>query len=156
MSIRRARTGDANCIRSLIFAAVTPHRYVDFDEQGWNTFAKPNEIQAIEMRISSKDYLTLCCEQDQTLVGIITIYQNEQIYQLFVHPDCRRMGIARELWLAARKLMEDGISQKRYWVKSSTLAVPLYQSLGFKLTGDKQTEQGISYYPMELVCSVES
>jgi len=147
---------DTHEIRSLIFDSVIPHRYSDFDENGWNTFAKPNEIEAIEMRISSKAYLTLCYELEAKIVGIIAIYKDEDIYQLFVHSDYRRLGIASKLWHEARKFSELGCAGKRYWVKSSTLAVPLYQSLGFSLSGGKQTENGISYYPMELVCDAES
>jgi len=39
----------------------------------------------------------------------------------------------------------------RYWLKSSTMAVPLYESFAFKLTGPRQTNNGITFFPMELV-----
>lgn len=156
MSIRQARLTDAHEIRSMIFDSVTPHRYSDFNEEGWNSFVKPNEIEAVEKRIASKNYLTLCYELEGKIVGIITIYQDEKIDQLFVHPDHRRIRVASKLWYAARKLSEANGNRKRYWVKSSTLAVPLYQTLGFCLTGGKKTKNGITYYPMELASDVES
>ncbi|TAJ92687.1 MAG: GNAT family N-acetyltransferase [Gammaproteobacteria bacterium] len=108
-------------------------------------------LTAIEERILSDDYLTLCYEEEGAIVGIITILRHEKIDQLFVHPLYRRIGIAKGLWDEARRICEAGGGLGSYWVKSSSLAVPLYESFGFTHAGGRRKKNGIVYYPMELV-----
>lgn len=151
MSIRKAQTCDVEALRSVIMQAVKPHRHVDFDEDGWDNFCKPNDIESIQKRIESKEYLTLCFLQENKIVGLIGIHNNEKINQLFVIPASSKQGVATKLWQAAKSICDANNGTGKYWVKSSTMAVSLYEAFGFHLVGELKKENGITYYPMELV-----
>ena len=109
-----------------------------------------NQLISIESRLQSSDYLTFCYLLDGRILGILGIFKLEKIDQLFVLPKARKTGVAAALWLHAKDKCADKGNKKRFWVKSSTLAVPVYESFGFSKIGDRTTENGISYYPMEL------
>ena len=150
MNIREAHVQDVTEIRSLIVRAVEPECNPDFDEAGVKLFYKPNELSAIMSRILDDNYLTLCLVIDDRIVGIITMHEHEKLDQLFVDPSFRNMGISRELWLAAKEHCLKMGNERGFWVKSSTVAVPVYQAFGFRLTDARQQKNGITYYPMEL------
>ena len=150
MKIREAAIGDEKQIQSLIFSAVDPEKNSDFNDEGVQNFLKPNELSEIRDRISNNDYLTLCCIRNQKIVGLITIYNNEKLDQLFVDPSSRNIGISKALWNKAKRVCVDRGSHGKFWVKSSTMAIPVYESFGFKLTSDRQEKGGIVYYSMEL------
>jgi len=148
MSIRKAQVEDAADIRALIIKAVEPESNPDFDEEGVKLFYKPNDLSSIKSRILNKDYLTLCCIKDKKITGIITIHANEKIDQLFVDPSYRNLKISKKLWEAAKSICFNKGNRNGYWVKSSTAAIPVYESFGFQLEGERQQKNGIIYYPM--------
>ncbi len=150
MTIRKATTNDVKEIQSLIQRAVKPESNADFDEEGIRQFIKPNELPAIKDRIINEEYLTLCFVQKERIVGIITIHNNEKIDQLFVDPSSRNYKVSKQLWHAAKEICAENGNNGKYWVKSSTMAVPVYESFGFRLDGTLQKKNGITYYPMVL------
>jgi GNAT superfamily N-acetyltransferase len=145
----KATLKDAKAIQSLIVSAVEPETNPDFNEEGVHNFHKPNTVSAIENRISNDAYLTLCFFIEQSIVGIITVHANEKIDQLFVSPVARNMKVAKKLWLAAKNLCDEKGKSGKYWVKSSTVAIGVHESFGFKLVGARQEKNGIVYYPMQ-------
>jgi len=150
MNIKRAVVGDENRIQSFILKAVDPKNNPDFDEEGARNFVKPSELSVIRERIQNVDYLTLCCIHNEKIVGLITIYQNEKLDQLFVDASSRNKGISKSLWKEAKRICLDNGSDGKFWLKSSTMAIPVYESFGFKLVGDRQKSNGIAYYSMLL------
>ncbi|WP_144394365.1 GNAT family N-acetyltransferase [Pleionea sediminis] len=150
MNIRKATIEDAKEIRALILTAVQPDSNPDFDKQGQLSFMGPNKLSAIEERINSNDYLTLCCIEKHMIVGIITIYSYNYVYHLFVLPNSRGQGVSRQLWMKAQGICEKMGNGGKYWVKSSTMAIPVYESFGFTHEGGRQIKGGIVYYPMVL------
>jgi len=150
MNIRKAIAGDEREIQSLILRSVDPENNPDFDENGKKNFIKPNKLSAIRARIKNEKYLTLCCVHDEKIIGLITVYQNEKLDQLFVDTSSRKKGVSRLLWQATKRICLDNGSDGKFWVKSSTMAIPVYESFGFKLTSDRQTSNGIVYYSMVL------
>lgn len=82
------------------------------------------------------------------MLSIITIHECEKLDQLFVDPAYRNMKVSKQLWDVAKDLcLGKGNS---FWVKSSTMAIPVYESFGFRLKGERQQKNGITYYPMVL------
>ena len=151
MTIRVAQVDDAVEIQSLIIDSVSPHRYEDFDAEGWINFLAPNQLPAIQSRLQSKDYSVFCYISTGDILGIISIFELEKIDQLFVLPSARKMGIAAALWDAARDYCVSQGNARKFWVRSSTLAVPVYESFGFKLSAAREIKNGITFYPMELM-----
>ncbi|BAJ01918.1 Acetyltransferase, GNAT family [Shewanella violacea] len=93
----------------------------------------------------------LCFIKEDKIVAVIAIYSKEKLSQLFVDPNCRKLNIARQLWSAANEICIAEGSNGNYWVKSSTMAIPVYESFGFRLDGAKSKQDGIVYYSMQLV-----
>lgn len=148
MDIRPARLSDAKQIQALIFAAADPEHNEDFGAQGRERFNASNSLDAISEKIGSPAHLLLCCQAEAVIVGLIGIKRPDAIDQLFVDAAYRRRGIARGLWQEARACCEREHGQKTFRVKSSTMAVPLYESFGFRLAGARCRDRGVAYYPM--------
>ncbi len=150
MTIRSAILGDEIDIQSMIIRCVDPENNPDFNEEGAKNFVKPNELSAIAQRIQNDEYLTLCYIKECKIVGLIGMQHYEKIDQLFVDPSARKMNISGKLWNAAKEICFEMGSNGHFWVKSSTMAVPVYQSFGFKLTSGQQRSNGIVFYSMVL------
>ena len=150
MSIHKATINDAERIQSLILSAAEPETNADFNEKGITHFKETLELQAIKDRIENKDYLMLCFIKECKVVGIIAIHKNEKLSQLFVDPTARKSNIARQLWSAAKVICIDQGGKGNYWVKSSTMAIPVYESFGFRLAANQQNTDGIVFHLMLL------
>ena len=145
MEIRKSHTNDAPQLSKLILETVIENKEDDFDDEGWNRFAKAIEVDEIARRINSADYQIYVTEIDNEIVGIISILHNQKIDQLFVSKQHRRCGIASALWSHAKSAAEKNGGDGSFWVRSSTIGVPLYLSFGFEIVGSRQTLQGISF-----------
>jgi len=150
MSIREAKINDVEDIQSLILKAAQPETNTDFTKEGIAHFKETLELAAIKDRIQSKDYLMLCFIKQKGIVGIIAIYKKEKLSQLFVDPTARKLNIAKKLWQAAHVFCVAQGGNGNYWVKSSTMAIPVYESFGFRLDTNNQHTNGIVYHLMLL------
>ena len=148
MRIRTARIEEAADLRTMIMEAVLPHKDEDFSDEGWLRFQEPNTIPLITDRLLDARVLTLVCEMEGALVGIITVKDHAKIDQLFVIPRYRRQGVAKALWEEALRLCKTHHGASQFSVLSSTMGVPMYRAFGFHLVGPKQTVKGITFYPM--------
>ncbi|PCH62880.1 MAG: hypothetical protein COC19_02230 [SAR86 cluster bacterium] len=149
MIIRKAQSVDVSKLRSLILRAADRDNNPDFDARGWERFLIPNSEAAIAARITDGDYIMLCCVQEDALpeaniIGLISLYKLDKIDQLFVHPAHFRKGIATSLWRAAKLLSEEQGCQS-FYVKSSTQAIAVYRSFGFKTSAPSATLNGMSF-----------
>ena len=149
MTIRFAQPEDAEQIKSVILCAGETGRE-DFDETGWTRFIALTQIEPIRDRIQNSEYLTLCYFNEKVIVGLIAIHKLQTIDQLFVIPEKRRQGIALELWNTAKTICIERGNKAPSRVKSSTQAVPVYESFGFRVTGPKETQDGVSFTSMEM------
>lgn len=150
MSIRKATINDAQGIQSLILSAAEPESNTDFNQEGVAHFKETLELNAIKSRIQNKDYLMLCFIKECIIVGVIAIYKKEKLSQLFVDPTARKLNIARQLWSEANAICIAHGGNGNYWVKSSTMAIPVYESFGFRLDVTQQNTDGIIYHSMLL------
>ena len=150
MSIRKATINDAVGIQSLILSAAEPETNTDFNKEGVAHFKESLELKAIKDRIQNQNYLMLCFIKEYKVVGIIAIFKKEKLSQLFVAPTSRKLNIAKQLWLAANETCIAQGGNGNYWVKSSTMAIPVYESFGFRLDSTQQNTDGIIFHSMLL------
>ena len=106
--------------------------------------------RAFHSAIHSEDYLdTLTAYgayEGRELVGIIaTRNGGSHLALFFVAGDYQRKGIGRSLWNTV--LAEN--TSPIITVHSSVYAVPVYDKLGFVITGERQESDGIQFVPME-------
>lgn len=130
MSIRLAKREDAAEISELVVMSATRNKDLDFDDRGWARFVQINEPAIMETRICGERHFTLCFQTDSRIEGIITIRDNEKIDQLFVRPSSWRKNIAFRLWNAAKRRCLERGNTGYFWVRSSTMAVPVYRKWG--------------------------
>lgn len=155
MSIRAAKPQDALSLTQLVTSLA--HFYLEETAQSPSAelpewFAATIERNAFEARIKSTEYLNLVYEQAGEVKGYIAIKLGEQpfaahLYHLFVHESIHDQGIARQLWRQAQAHLPE---VSRYSLRSSLFAVPVYEKLGFQISGAAGDKDGIGFQPMAL------
>lgn len=151
MPIRFTTEDDADEVANLVVAAAASNKPEDFDQAGWAYFLSINTPAAMKNRLGDPQRFTLAYEEGGHLMGIITIKANEKLDQLFVLPAVRNRGIARKLWQQAKDICHQRGNPGNFWVRSSTMAISLYERFGFEQVGNRQIENGIVYQLLRLV-----
>lgn len=150
MNIEPARPEHIEQLSELVLSATQELRGVDFNEEGWARFVASNTPVEFERKLNNSEFSIVCCVEFNELLGFISIKDQEKIDQLFVLPSARKRGIASLLWKSAKiTAMENGASG-HFWVRSSSVAIPVYEKFGFKLEGDRQVFGGIGFQLMKL------
>jgi GNAT superfamily N-acetyltransferase len=118
--------------------------------QAFHRYIQPTELLARQQ----KHHFALICVARDRIVGVIEVRNCNHISLLFVAPEFQRRGIAKELF---RRALQICLSRKPFLlqisVNSSAYAVPIYEKLGFRQTGEKQIINGIGFIPMMLKLS---
>jgi GNAT superfamily N-acetyltransferase len=149
MTIRLATSFDAEIISKLVIDSSLSVRDQDFSDQGWALLEKTNTVEAVSKRFESEKYFALIFEVEGVAAGYLAMVEFEKIDHMFVMPEYRNRGIAKSLWHKAQEICVDNGNASYYWVRSSSYAVQVYKSFGFRLSGDKQSSNGISFQLME-------
>ena len=147
--VRKARISDAAALSVLVNKSAVLVQD-DLNTQGRKLVDSANTADEFSRRLVDPEYSIFCYEYEQYLVGIISIFQFEKIDQLFVDPAFFKRGIARRLWERARCESKSVNGNAYYWVRSSSMAVPVYEKFGFSKIGAIQTKNGISHQFLEL------
>ena len=149
MSVRKARLTDAAALSVLVNKSAVLVRG-DLDDQGRKLVDSASSSAEFSRRLIDPEYSIFCYEHEQDLIGIISMFQFEKIDQLFVDPGFFKRGIARQLWEQAHGECKSENENGYYWVRSSSMAVPVYQNFGFSKVGTTQIKNGISHQFLEL------
>jgi predicted GNAT family N-acyltransferase len=149
MSVRKARLTDAIALSVLVHKSAVLVRD-DLDDQGRLLVDNANTSAEFSKRLLDPEYSIFCYEHEQSLLGMISMFQFEKVDQLFVHPGFFKRGIARQLWECAHQECGSETKNGHYWVRSSSMAVPVYLKFGFSKVGAIQTKNGISHQLLEL------
>ena len=89
-------------------------------------------------------YSSFVAESASGVVGFISMRGDDYLYHLFVAEGFHRQGIARRLW-------QHVTAQSRAVVidlRSSLFAMPVYQKLGFEISGAEVTMGMLRFQPM--------
>jgi len=149
LPIRYADRSDAETISKLVLEASETVRKSDFSNQGWEFLQQTNTLEVTQARFDNDAWFALIYEVDSTPVAYLAMLDYQKIDHLFVLADFRQRGIAGQLWKRAHDLCVQHGHGSWYWVRSSSIAVPVYESFGFKAVGQVQSSNGISFQPME-------
>lgn len=84
------------------------------------------------------------------LCGTLGLLADGHIALFFVRRHWQRRGIGRMLFQAAYNYGAQVLGVRKLTVRSAPSAVEIYRRLGMQQAGEEQTENGISYVPMEL------
>lgn len=150
MNIEFAKVEYSKELSEVVLAATEELREIDFSEEGWNRFITSNTPSEFERKLSNTGLSIFCCMESNRILGFISLKDYEKIDQLFVIPEARNRGIARLLWQCAKdNAIENGASGM-FWVRSSSVAIPVYQKFGFICEGERQSFNGINFQLMRL------
>jgi GNAT superfamily N-acetyltransferase len=132
-------------VRKSFDACVAP----DYAQQGRDLF----------VRIVTADYLrslphrqgfTLVAKLDRRIVGMCAFRDGHHVTLFFVLQEFQGQGIGRKLFNSAVERIQRNVTGViKLEVHSSPVAVPVYQALGFAVTGPETVNDGIRYLPME-------
>lgn len=134
---------------SLVIATGSLLKKTDFTADGWEFFVKVNQPFEIENRLA-EGFVSMGAFLNEELVGLITIKNNNHITQLFVKKDHQGKGISSRLWALIKEMTNETQVNNEYTVYSSSIAIPVYESFGFKVVEAPQERNGIYYRSMKL------
>ncbi len=148
MKIEFAKLENSKCLSELVKSAAEELRGLDFNEEGWSLFLESTSKEKFEEIISSPEYLVFCCLENDDVIGLISLQHLSKIVQLFVHPMARKRGVASMLWSFAKEYSLKSGSSGQYWLRSSSVALPVYKTFGFIPEGERQVFNGINFQVM--------
>jgi GNAT superfamily N-acetyltransferase len=154
--IRFATTDDARQISALLkslsytyFKSPTPAEAEAF----FNTISEP-AIRTLVVR-GDTEYVVAEASQVEVLAGAAGMRSDGMLVHLFVDPAYQGKGLGRRLWEFLRdRAMERGHSGT-FTVHSSVSAVPVYERLGFQVSGAPVERHGGVSVPMTCKISAE-
>lgn len=150
MNIERAVPADAEALSELALSAAQELRETDFSAEGWQHFVNTVSPSELSRKITSKEFLVFRCSAQGRVLGFLALKDGEKVDQLFVRPDARNKGIATSLWQTAKAAAAQRGPSGRFWVRSSSVAVPVYQRFGFVCAGERTSFNGIHFQLMQL------
>ena len=150
MKIEFAKVEHSKRLSEIVLAASEELREIDFNEEGWNRFVNSNTPNEFEAKLSKPEFSIFCFSESNCITGFLSLKDNEKIDQLFVVPEARNRGVASSLWQHAKKNATENGASGMFWVRSSSVAISLYQNFGFVCEGERQSFGGINFQLMRL------
>ena len=149
LSIQPATVHDAPQITELISGVA---RYFTLHPQGLGAEAflvsMTADASASYIRDDGFHYL-VARDPDGGLAGAAALRHDNHLFHLFVSPAWQRQRVATQLW---REVMQYAKQQGRggrpFSVNATPYAVPFYERMGFKVSGDRVETRGIAFIPM--------
>lgn len=148
ISYREMQQGEEQAVCDLVKGVFDEYVAPDYGQDGIDEFFRFANVSAMRERMKSGG-LVLVAQRGDELLGVIEFSPPNIIAMLFV--TVRRKGVATALLKhAVEKIKTENPELKQLIVHSSPYALPIYEKMGFKVTGKKITENGIIYIPMKL------
>lgn len=144
MAIRNASESDAEVISRLI-ASLAYYYCADTNADLPDWFANSITPQAVQQRIVDPAFDNYIYVEGDDIVGYIALQNDNHLYHLFVGEAQQGRGIARKLW---QHVLQHSDS-KKFTLRSSLYAVPVYERFGFRSVGPAGEKEGIGFQPME-------
>ena len=121
----------------------------DYTEEGRELFARVVTCEYLRS-LPNRQGFTLVAKLGGHTVGMCAFRDGNHITLFFVRPKLHGQGIGRRLFDAAAERVRRNVPEAtKLEVHSSPAAVPVYEALGFEVTGPEEVEGGMRYVPME-------
>lgn len=145
MELRKATRDDAEQIQHLVHDLA--HYYLTpYHSELPSWLSSSFNLKNFELRLSDNNFINLVCEENNSIIGYISVKDRYHIYHLFVSEEHQNQGIARALWNEVKMLCR----AHEYKVRSSLYAVPVYEKFGFRKTTSIETKDNIQFQSMKL------
>ena len=145
LKVRFASVSDASAIAELIYSTSLACCFTS--EQPCPEWFKVSVTSTkIANQLESAKMVWVVAEIDQSLVGVLAVSDSKNVKYFFVHLAHQKAGIGKNLWKFASN---KGLLGSSVTVRSSLIAVSVYEHLGFKVTEPPQEFNGLHYQTME-------
>lgn len=146
-AVRRVRTGEGPLLKSVRLSALTDSPWA-FGSSYAAEADQPDEFwtdRALHGAAGERS-VTFFAVVDESVVGLVSAYRPDpaglraELVSMWVSPAHRRAGVAVELVTAVVSWAhQTGMATVELWVtRGNDAAVHLYETAGFRLTGDHQ------------------
>lgn len=150
INYRPLQPGEETAVCDLIASVFNAYVAPDYEEKGNQEFFKYANPEAMSERVKNNHFVLVAAVGDR-IVGMIEMRDFDHLSLLFVDSDFHRRGISRELLRQAVDICrENRPDMAEVLVNSSPFAIPVYEKLGFRITGPEQTVNGIRFQSMVL------
>lgn len=154
LRIREGVAGDAPVIARLSIRECRRHIRPDCSEAGFRLLLAGLVARAVEARMDDSNFHYWVATGDDAVCGVCVLRETTHLYHLFVESEWQGRGIARRLWEAARDdVLTRSPLPRTFTVNASTFARPVYAKLGFRMSGEALSRNGIRSWPMSLQLS---
>ena len=145
--IRSMNLEEAGAVSRLVMESFDAYVAPGYSLEGIRVFSEFATEQAIKSRDTHG--FTYVAELGGQLAGVIQVQQPSHVLLLFVRPTFFRRGIARQLmdW-AVQEIHRSAVDVDSITVNSSLYAVPAYERLGFRVSGEERNDNGVLCMPM--------
>lgn len=148
ISYREMLLGEEQAVCDLVKRVFDEYVASDCGQDGIGGFFRFANANAMKERVRSGG-VVLVAQRGDELVGVLEFFPPNIIAMLFV--TVKRKGIATTLLKQAiTKIRVANPTLEQLIVHSSPYALSIYQKMGFEVAGERITENGITYIPMEL------
>lgn len=107
--------------------------------------------KSIRQKMRKGQRFHLAWRDDGTLVGVAAMCDDCHLFQFFVSTRMHGHGIARQLWQRAMSDAMRRAGTRRFTLKASAMAVPVYLHFGFVRSGPLLvSDTGLVTQPMHL------
>ncbi len=151
ITYRQMEPGEEIEVCNLVARSFNEFIAPDFSDEGVDEFYKYANHRSLFKR-SESNCVVLVAEEGKRFAGMIELRDHTHISMLFIDKAYHRRGIAKQLFIEVIEQSKASIIfPARLTVYSSPYAVPYYENIGFKQTGNKKIIHGIVHYPMALM-----
>ncbi|MCU7806487.1 MAG: GNAT family N-acetyltransferase [Candidatus Thiodiazotropha sp. (ex Semelilucina semeliformis)] len=142
--------GEETAVCNLVADVFNEYVAPDYDQEGIDEFFRFADPDAMKERMLGGGFV-LVAKRTGKLVGMLEFFPPDCVAMLFV--TVHHQGIAKGLLARAiRKAQVRNPGLSKLIVHSSPYAESIYEKMGFRKTGGIQHENGIDFFPMELIC----
>ncbi|MEN8906300.1 MAG: GNAT family N-acetyltransferase [Clostridiales bacterium] len=128
----------------------------EFTNKGIENFKDSIKPKVIEYDMNNSKKFLIGCFDNGKIVGVISVKNYYHINLLFVSKNYHKKGIAKKLFNEAfKRCINKNRNLTKFTVNSSIFASEVYKKLGFKVIGEKEIVNGISFIPMCMKIKLE-
>jgi GNAT superfamily N-acetyltransferase len=148
-TIRQAYKEEWTSIMTLVWKVFLKYEAADYNSCGIESFQDFITNNTIYRMFLAGSYQVMVAVEEGTIIGVITLRNNNHISLLFVESDYHHQGVGRSLIRYVTDYLMKEIGTDKVTVNSSPFAIGFYHKLGFKDLGPETISDGIRYTPME-------
>ena len=153
--IRAGRREEWQDAMALAWRTFLRYEAPDYTDEGVRNFCDFVTDQMLYRMFVSGFYPMFVAVRDDSMIGMITLRNENLISLLFVDEKYQRRGVGDRLIAAMKRYLLKENRKKVLRVNAAPSAVGFYRKLGFAATAEEICEKGIRYTPMELTVSGE-